>query len=111
VLEPLDEALALDPESLLPPPLDDDEEEDEEDEDESDELLDASLFVEVLLGSDFVSEPADFLFEPPAYKSEYQPLPLRMKLALVICRFAACAWHASHSLIGSSDMRCTRSNS
>lgn len=59
-------------------------------------------------------EPAlspPFLFDPPEYRSEYQPPPFKMKLPDVICRRAVSLWHCAHSLIGSSVMRCTRSNS
>jgi hypothetical protein len=70
-------------------------------------LDDEALLVELLA---LLLEPP-FLFEPPEYRSEYQPPPLRMKLPEVICRFARGWLHDGHSFNGSSEMRCTRSNS
>lgn len=47
----------------------------------------------------------------PEYKSPYQPLPLRMKFPWVIWREASSFPHLMHSLLGSSEMRWTRSKS
>lgn len=64
------------------------------------------LVLVLLLVEDFDSPP-DFLFEPPLYRSAYQPEPLRMKLAELMRRRTASAPHDGHTFTGSSDMRCT----
>jgi hypothetical protein len=67
----------------------------------------AVAFVDAAAASDVAGASAGlfFLFEPPEYRSEYQPLPFRMKLADVICRLARGCAHDGQSLSGSSDMR------
>jgi len=76
-----------------------------------DEAADEDEAASPLVELDEPDELVDFLFDPPEYRSEYQPPPLRMKLPDTICRLACGLLHCGHSRIGSSDMRCTRSNS
>ena len=52
-----------------------------------------------------------FLLLLPEYRSPYQPPPFRMKLPCVICRDAVALPHWGQSLMGSSLIRWTRSNS
>ncbi len=95
----------------------------------SDLLLDFDFDSELLLELDFevLSElelsllpdesPLDSLlglfdrFEGPEYRSDSQPPPLRMKPPPPIIRRAFSFPHLGHFLIGSSVMRCSRSNS
>jgi len=56
------------------------------------------------------SAPA-FLFDAPEYRSPYHPLPFKMKLPDCNCRFAVGLPHDGQTLIASSVMRWTRSNS
>jgi hypothetical protein len=58
-----------------------------------------------------LDELAALLFEPPEYRSEYQPPPFRMKFPDWICRFARGSWQLGQSFAGSAVIRCTSSNS
>ncbi|AGP34972.1 hypothetical protein BE04_26220 [Sorangium cellulosum] len=59
-----------------------------------------------------LSDFAGGLFEPEAYRSEYQPPPLRMKpVPREICRRAVALWHDGHSESGASLMDCSASHS
>ncbi len=52
-----------------------------------------------------------FLLLLPEYRSPYQPPPFKMKFPCVICRDAVALPHWGQSLMGSSLIRWTRSNS
>lgn len=75
--------------------------EDELDALESDELVLLDELLLVLL--DVL--PEDFLLEPPAYRSAYQPPPFKMKLPDWIWRLARACPHSGQSFSGSSVMR------
>ena len=68
--------------------------------DEDDEL-ESSLFGGLLFAR----------FEGPEYRSDSQPPPFKMKLPPAIIRRALSLPHSGHFLMGSSVMRCSRSNS
>jgi hypothetical protein len=50
-------------------------------------------------------------FDGPEYRSDSQPPPFKMKLPPPIIRRALSLPHSGHFLMGSSVMRCSRSNS
>ena len=64
----------------------------------------------VAAASPAADAPPSFLLLAPLYKSPYQPLPFKMKLACLICREASSFPQLGQSLVASSVIRWTRSN-
>jgi hypothetical protein len=75
-----------------------------------------ALSVDGLLSVEVLDSPsldaAAGLLDAELYRSEYQPLPLRMNpVPREICRRAVCAWQLGHSVMALSLMDCSNSHS